>query len=136
MSKVKITKKSPKHTVGYRRPPKAHQFKPGQSGNPKGRPRGAPTLQEVMSREASRLVKVKQDGEIVSIPKLVALVRQVFSKALNGDLSAARLIIQLTADPTTAEAQISEDVTLPSDEAIQRMLKRFEHLTLPKGSTK
>ena len=29
--------------VGYRKPPAAHQFKPGQSGNPKGRPRKART---------------------------------------------------------------------------------------------
>ena len=29
--------------VGYGRPPKASQFKPGQSGNPNGRPRGAKT---------------------------------------------------------------------------------------------
>jgi hypothetical protein len=26
--------------VGYRKPPRAYQFKPGQSGNPKGRRKG------------------------------------------------------------------------------------------------
>jgi len=29
-----------KEEVGYKRPPKATRFKPGQSGNPKGRPKG------------------------------------------------------------------------------------------------
>lgn len=27
------------YEVGYKRPPREHQFKPGQSGNPKGRPK-------------------------------------------------------------------------------------------------
>ena len=61
MSK-KPPKKSSGDGVGYCRPPKAHRFKPGQSGNPKGRPKGVPTLQEAITREAAKLVKVKQGG--------------------------------------------------------------------------
>ena len=29
------------HEVGYGKPPKAHRFKPGRSGNPRGRPKGS-----------------------------------------------------------------------------------------------
>lgn len=35
----KITAKQGKYEVGYKKPPQEHQFKPGQSGNPKGPPR-------------------------------------------------------------------------------------------------
>jgi hypothetical protein len=31
---------NPIDAVGYRRPPRNRQFKPGQSGNPTGRPKG------------------------------------------------------------------------------------------------
>ena len=42
--KVRLTPPSSEPSndeVGYRRPPKASQFPPGRSGNPKGRPKGA-----------------------------------------------------------------------------------------------
>jgi hypothetical protein len=42
--KVRLTPPSPEsanYGVGYGKPPKASQFSPGQSGNPKGRPKGA-----------------------------------------------------------------------------------------------
>ncbi|MBV1901270.1 MAG: hypothetical protein KUG56_06315, partial [Kordiimonadaceae bacterium] len=32
------------YSIGYKKPPKANQFKPGQSGNPKGRPKGTKNL--------------------------------------------------------------------------------------------
>ena len=35
--------------IGYRRPPVATRFRPGQSGNPRGRPRGARNLSTVIA---------------------------------------------------------------------------------------
>ena len=116
-------------------PPKAHQFKPGQSGNPKGRPKGVPSLQEALARKAARFVKVKQGEEIVKVPKIVALARRVFAKALEGDLAAARLVFQLAGEPETpAEASPKEAFALPDDDAIKRMLGRFSHLAPARGN--
>lgn len=133
MSK-KPDKASPKDAVGYGRPPKQHQFKPGQSGNPKGRPKVAPTLHEIMAKEATKHVKIKQGENIVTVSKLEALARRVFNKALEGDLAAARVIFQLAAEPETAtNAGSGEPFTLPGDDTIKRMLKRFDHLNSPGG---
>lgn len=128
-------KASPKDAVGYGRPPKQHQFKPGQSGNQKGRPKGAPTLQEIMAKEATKHVKIKQGENIVSVPKLEALARQVFTKALEGDLAAARMVFQLAAEQETpANAGSGEPFGLPGDDVFKRMLKRFAHLNSTSGS--
>ncbi len=131
----KSPKASPSDGVGYCRPPKQHQFKPGQSGNPKGRSKGAPTLQEVMAKEAAKHVKVKQGDKITSVPKLEALARRVFNKALEGDLAAARIIFQLAAEPEAPPtAESAESFVLPGDEVIKRMLKRFDHINPQSGS--
>ena len=40
MSKEKPPKNHQDYEVGYGKPPKSKRFKPGASGNPKGRPKG------------------------------------------------------------------------------------------------
>ena len=117
------------YRVGYGQPPKAHRFKPGQSGNPRGRPKGTPTLEELFVREARCLVKLKQGDEVVHISKMEALVRRVFQKALEGDLGAIRLSLQLLGQSSEASAEDNaEPVTMPDDQAVQRILTRFAHL--------
>ncbi len=39
------------YDVGYRKPPKHTRFKPGQSGNPRGRPKGTKNLKTDLIEE-------------------------------------------------------------------------------------
>ena len=41
---VERPKEESNDPIGYGRPPREHRFRPGQSGNPRGRPKGAQSL--------------------------------------------------------------------------------------------
>lgn len=86
-----IASEGEEERIGYRRPPKAHRFKPGQSGNPKGRPRrevaGPMDVSEVLRKTVTITVKGKSrkvSGEEASIRALVvrALIRKELTAAL------------------------------------------------------
>ena len=50
------------YEVGYGKPPRKSQFKPGQSGNPKGRPKGRKGFSTILVEELSEdLVGLLED---------------------------------------------------------------------------
>ena len=97
-------KKAPKgdYAVGYARPPKANQFQPGQSGNPAGRPRGRPSLDELLLEEAARVVKFQAGDKIMHMDRDRALMRKLFDMALNGKVPAIQLVIARLAQAQAA----------------------------------
>ena len=102
------------YAVGYCRPPKEHQFRSGESGNPRGRPEGAPTLEDLFAREARRLVKLKRGDEIIHITKLEALVRKVFQKGLDGDLGALCPLLLASTQRRSAHRKIVSSASVHS----------------------
>jgi hypothetical protein len=83
--------------IGYKRPPKHTQFKKGQSGNPKGRPRKK-TGNDFISLIISVLdekICISEGGQKRSISKKEALIRSLYNKALNGDAKSIALMLQL-----------------------------------------
>ena len=50
------------YEVGYGKPPKHSQFRPGQSGNPAGRRKGVRNLKTDVKRTLATPVKVKEGG--------------------------------------------------------------------------
>lgn len=49
--------------VGYKKPPRHTRFKPGQSGNPNGRPRKKVTLAESIQKELNTRITVNEGGK-------------------------------------------------------------------------
>lgn len=81
--------------VGYKKPPRHTQFQPGQSGNPRGRPRRkATTFAESIERELNTLITATEGGKQRRISKQQAIAKQQTNKAVNGDLKATLLIMK------------------------------------------
>lgn len=114
------TDKPDDEAVGYGKPPKAHRFKPGQSGNPKGRPKGPGNLLKQIGKHAAKKVTVIEGGVEKKMAKMDVVLAALFSKAAKGDVPATRLI----ADLVQAAAQLSGDGDQPgySDEDLKAIL--------------
>jgi len=78
--------------VGYKNPPKHSQFKPGQSGNPKGRPKGAKGFEATLAKELASKVSVTIKGKTKEISRADAIVKRIMDQALKGDFKAISFI--------------------------------------------
>lgn len=93
---------------GYGRPPKQHQFKPGQSGNPKGRPKGSRNLVKILDDELDQKVPVTEGGKRRRVSKRQLAVRQQVNKAAQGDGKAFEAIMRMQQRAADSPAQADE----------------------------
>jgi hypothetical protein len=78
------------------RPPVNRQFKPGQSGNPKGRPKGRKNFVTIFAEVLSRPIQVRdKDGKVRKLSKLEAMIEGVTNKGIAGNANALVKVIQL-----------------------------------------
>ena len=107
---------APAYEVGYGRPPLATRFKPGQSGNPRGRPKGAGNLRTVVAAAARELVEIKENDRPRRITKLEAAVKQLANRAAQGQERATRDFLDLL-DAIERRPQAPEAENLGEDDA-------------------
>lgn len=81
--------------VGYCNPPAHARFKKGQSGNPRGRPRGALNMATVLERTLREKVVINENGRRKTVTKLEAAIKQLTNKAASGELKALQLLAAL-----------------------------------------
>jgi hypothetical protein len=83
----------PNYDVGYGKPPKKSRFKPGTSGNPKGRPKRKPAAISKIIRDAlSAAVRYRANGRTKTATRHEVVLKTLIAQALKGDLTAAGLI--------------------------------------------
>lgn len=96
--------------VGYKQPPHHSRFRKGQSGNPRGRPRGT-GVRSAAEKVLDRMVTATVDGERRRVPLTEALVLQMAQKALGGDHRASRELLRIADQIAAAKPQPEDDKT-------------------------
>lgn len=79
--------------VGYKKPPRNRQFKPGRSGNPSGKKKGLKSISAELREILSETVTFTSDGAIKTMSKQRALASSLVSAAIAGDLRATAIVM-------------------------------------------
>jgi len=81
------------YEVGRGKPPKHAQFKKGQSGNPRGRPRGAKNLATLVGEALDQKVTITEQGRRRKISKREAIITQLVNRSASADLKATTILL-------------------------------------------
>lgn len=83
--------------VGYRKPPREHRFKPGSSGNKRGRPKGATDLKASAKRALTEKLRADPNGtgKSKSYMTLELLLIKLKQSAALGNRPALKALVNL-----------------------------------------
>ena len=91
------------YEVGYRKPPKETQWKPGQSGNPNGRPKKIKEFDKLFERELSETLRFEEGGQMRILSKRELIIKTTVNTALKGDRGALKLVLGLMKSQQSIE---------------------------------
>src|SRR5712675_3060077 len=112
------------YVVGYGKPPVHTRFQKGQSGNPKGRPRGRKNMSTLLSDALNGSVIVVENGRRKKITKREAIVTQLVNKSASADLKATQIVLAMLRD-VDSQADVSADPAVFT-EADQQIIRRIQ----------
>jgi hypothetical protein len=98
--------------VGYGMPPRAHQFKHGESGNPKGRPEGAKSEATILHELLQQKISLNERGRTRRITVLEGIMRRIAEDSLKGNIKSAAFLLnrlQAMSSGETDESGLSDD---------------------------
>lgn len=104
------------YPIGRGKPPKKTQFRPGQSGNPRGRPKGVRNFKTDVRATLKSPVKVTRDGKPERLSTQEAMLLRLREKALAGDPRALDRLIELAR--VYDEDGLGPETTLSADDDV------------------
>ena len=120
-------KSSEPYEVGYGKPPKSGQFKPGQSGNRKGRPKKSKNSATLLNLELDQRIVIQENGKRRTITKREAVMKQLVNGAVSGNIRKTAMVIKLvdqTAEP---------EPFVPNEQDEAELRQALEELSVSEG---
>jgi hypothetical protein len=84
--------------IGYGKPPKNSRFKPGVSGNPRGRPKRRPlALASIIGNVLTAPIEYREQGRLKETTRHELSLKMLIDHAVKGNLDAAELVLKVRA---------------------------------------
>jgi hypothetical protein len=120
---------SREYAVGYGRPPIGSRFKPGRSGNAKGRPQGRKNLKTLIRQAMTANISVQEGSSTRRVSKIEGVVLRQLQSALRGNDRSAMAVIKMAmqmgfldeADSSPAE---TAELSAADKQILQELLSR------------
>lgn len=115
---------SREYEVGYKKPPRKNQFKPGQSGNPKGRPKLVKNFNDDLKEESEELLTITENGKTIRTTKQRIFIKRLYTSALTGDKSAMKMLAALLSRLPVKAEELEQPLSVTDQEIIKRYIER------------
>jgi len=114
------------YEVGYAKPPKDTQFRPGESGNSKGRTKGSKNTLTILREIANQKIQVQEGGENIKMTRRMAMLKQLFNQSMKGNIKAIGVLMPYLIDTDLKEDEknmVIASIKADDKAIIERALK-------------
>lgn len=118
---------TPEYEIGYKRPPKTSQFRPGQSGNRRGRPKGSRNIRTELRDVAYETVTYREGDQIKRASKTRLVLMGLTNRAVQGDMRATSEFVGLALKflDDGPEGHTENPLTEQEKEVLRHLQDRF-----------
>ena len=113
------------YEVGYGKPPRHTRFRKGQSGNPRGRPRGSKNLKTLLSEALNEPVIVTEEGGRRKITKREAIITQLVNRSASADFRAIKILLDMVRD-IESQTELASAETSAFSEADAKVIEQLK----------
>jgi hypothetical protein len=121
------TRNSDQYDVGYGKPPRDHQFKPGQSGNRQGRPKGTKNEATILHGLLQRKIDMREGGRLRKITILEAVLRRFIEDSLKGNTKSAAFVLNRLSSSLGDDA--SPEISMDDQAVLDSFLRSLQPKT-------
>ena len=113
---------TPDYEVGYGKPPRSTRFQPGQSGNPRGRPKGSRNLKTDLIEELQETIDIREGNRTRKITKQRAFIKALTNGSIKGNARSSSLLIGTmlrVLDTGANDAEVDDGLTAEEAEILR-----------------